>query len=99
MLVHVLHPAATYIQIQSNEEQGSIRAHIATLEAGDFVSVRTKQLRGPIRELIIRHHRLTYFHFGGGLYLVRGFRKRSAKTPVKEIEYAEKVYKIVTLAI
>lgn len=97
--VHVLHLATTYIQSQSNKEQAFIRAHITALGARDFASVRTKQLRGPVRELIVRHHRLSYFHFEANLYVVRGFRKKSAKTPRKEIEYAEEVYKIITRMI
>ena len=31
------------------------------LQSGDYRSVRTKQLKGPIRELIVGDHRLTYF--------------------------------------
>lgn len=57
--------------------------------------VKTKQLRGPIRELIVGKHRITYFTLDTTIYFVRGFRKKSAKTPRSEIEYAHQVYKIL----
>lgn len=96
MRTHVLQQAMKYIQVQPDKEQAFIRVHITTLAEGNSALVRTKQLKGAIRELIVRHHRLTYFQFAGDMYLVRGFRKKSVKTPRKEIEYAEQVYKIIT---
>ena len=65
------------------------------MRSGDFESVRTKQLRGSVRELIVGHHRLTYFQLDSVLYFVRGFQKKTAKTPKSEINYAEKVYKMM----
>ncbi len=53
------------------------------------------QLRGPVRELIVGHQRLTYFGLDSVLYFVRGFRKKTAKTPKSQIDYAEKVYKLM----
>ena len=90
-----LGPANDYIAILSASDQGLIAADIDAMMSGDFESVSTKQLRGSIRELIVGHHRLTYFSVGNQLYFVRGFRKKSRKTPKKEIDYAEKIYKIV----
>ena len=90
-----LSSAAEYLGGVPIADQAIIGAHIECMRSGDFESIRTKQLRGPIRELIVRHHRLTYFEFGSTLYFVRGFRKKTAKAPVTEIEYAVKVYKLV----
>jgi phage-related protein len=58
---------------------------------GDFDSVSTKQLKGPIRELISGNHRISYFLEGSLLCFVRGFPKKTNKTPKKEIEFAEKI--------
>jgi len=93
--VQFLNYATEYIGSVSETDQAIIAAHVECMRSGDFESVRTKQLRGPIRELIVGHHRLTYFEFGSGLYFVRGFRKKTAKAPKSEIDYAEKVYKIM----
>ncbi len=91
-----LSPAKDYIATLSESDQGIIAADIDMMRSGDFELVNTKQLRGPIRELIAGHHRLTYFSIGDQLYFVRGFRKKSRKTPKKEIDYAEKIYNMIT---
>lgn len=90
-----LSSATEYIGRVPETDQATIAAHVECMRSGDFSSVRTKQLRGPIRELIVGHHRLTYFEFNSGLYFVRGFRKKTARAPQSEIDYAEKIYKIV----
>ena len=87
----VLESAKEYIEGLKESEQGIIRANIETMRTGDFDSVHTKYLRNRIRELIVGNHRITYFQISNNLYFVRGFRKKSAKTPRKEIEYAEKI--------
>ena len=93
--VQFLSHANEYIDSIPETDQAIIAAHVECMRSGDFESVRTKQLRGPTRELIVGHHRLTYFEFNSGLYFVRGFRKKTAKAPKSEIDYAEKVYKIM----
>lgn len=93
--VQFLSSAKEYIDSVLETDQATIAAHVEYMRSGDFDSVRTKQLRGPIRELIVGYHRLTYFESNSGLYFVRGFRKKTAKTPKSEIDYAEKVYKIL----
>lgn len=93
--VQFLSPAKEYIGSISVTAQATVAAHIECMRTGDFESVRTKQLRGHIRELVVGHHRVTYFEFNSGLYFVGGFRKKTAKAPKSEIDYAEKVYKIV----
>lgn len=84
-----------YIGSIPETDQAIIAAHVECMQSGDFESVRTKQLRGPVREMIVGHHRLTYFEFGAELYFVRGFRKKTAKAPKSEIDYAESVYKMM----
>ncbi|MEK7107022.1 MAG: type II toxin-antitoxin system RelE/ParE family toxin [Patescibacteria group bacterium] len=91
----VLQAAQEYIDGLSKSEQGAIRADIDTMKLGGFDSVYTKTLKGKVRELIIGRHRISYFAVGGILYFVRGFPKKSAKTPKKEIEYAEQIYMLM----
>ena len=74
-------------------EQAMVTNDIEDMQNGEIGAVHTKQLRGPIRELIVGNHRFTYFQLGHMLYFVRGFRKQSRKTPLKEIDYAMDVYK------
>lgn len=93
--VQFLSPAEKYIGNISETDQAALAAHIEYMRSGDFETVHTKRLRGVVRELIIGYHRLTYFQLGSTLYFVRGFRKKTAKTPKSEIDYAEKVYKIM----
>lgn len=93
--VQFLSHAKEYIGSVPVTDHATIAAHVECMRTGDFESVRTKQLRGPVRELIVGHHRVTYFEFGSDLYFVRGFRKKTAKAPKSEIDYAEKVYKTV----
>jgi len=76
-----------------NADQGTISRDIDALARGDTSSVYTKQLRGPVRELISGHHRLIYFQIGPVLFFVSGFRKKSQKTPKREIEHAEAIYR------
>lgn len=78
-------------------ERGIIARNIQAITRGDLSSVYTKQLGGPVRELISGHHRITYFKIGAVVYFVRGFRKKTPKAPKREIKYAEKMYKIVKL--
>lgn len=66
------------------------------MEQGAFHSVYIKTLRGPIKELIVKQYRMLFFTLGYTIYFVRVFRKKSKKTPRKEIEYAERIYKLIT---
>ena len=91
--VRQLDAADAYIHSLTPEEQIKIASRVTLLLQGEHSEVRTKQLRGPIRELIVGHHRVTYFRFERTLYLIRGFRKKTQKTPQNEIEFAERIYK------
>ena len=91
--IRLLDPTDRYIKSLSLEEQIQIAADITCIAGDEMKLVRTKQLRGPIRELISGNHRITYFTLDDSVYFVRGFRKKTNKTPRNEIEYAEKIYK------
>ena len=93
--VHVLDPAKDYLRTLDRGERGRIYSDIETLRRGNFTKVHTKQLKGEIRELIRGRHRISYFKFGSTFYFVRGFPKKSTKTPKKEIDYAEHILQVI----
>jgi len=95
LAVRVLGPAGEYINGVTDQEQGAISADMQAMAQGDFESVYTKPLKGKIRELIVGRHRISYFIIDDSLYFVRGFPKKTAKTPKAEIDYAEAVYKLL----
>lgn len=72
-----------------------VAADINDMLARNLAAVHTKQLRGPVRELIVGNHRFTYFRLGNITYFVCGFRKKTVKAPLAKIEYASKIYKIM----
>ncbi len=92
---HVLGAAKEYLASITPSERSGIYSHIDAMKRGNFLAVHTKQLKGDIRELIVGRHRVSYFKIGSTLYFVRGFAKKSAKTPKKEIAYAERSYKSI----
>ena len=79
----------------SDKDRAKIFAGIRMMQVGDYSAVFIKTLRGPIRELIEKFHRLLFFAYDSKIHFVSGFRKKSAKTPKKELEFAEQVYKQV----
>ena len=94
-IVQFLPFAERYLKGLSPAEQAMVVADIDDMRKGNFAVVHTKQLRGSIRELIVGQHRFTYFRLRGTTYFVRGFRKKTAKTPPLEIKYASGIYKIM----
>ena len=93
--VQLLPKARKYLESISGKDKVKIYAGITGMQYGDFSSVTIKTLRGSIRELIEKFHRLLFFTHAGTIYFVSGFRKKSRKTPKKELDYAEQVYKLV----
>jgi phage-related protein len=93
--VHYLRLASEYLESIPRRSRISIKADIEDMSLGKLSVPHTKQLRGPIHELISGHHRLIYFILGQAIYIIRGFRKKSNRTPRDEIRYAQKVYKLM----
>lgn len=85
----------SFLGTLSPANRGQIRADIVLLENGDFQTPYTKKLKRVIRELIVGNYRLIFFIKDDIIYFTSAFRKKSAKTPVKEIKRAEKYYKLV----
>ncbi len=93
--VSVLDVAKKYLASLPEEERALITAGISKIQVGDFSAAHTKQLRGAVREFIVGYHRILYFVIDNRLCVVSGFRKKTNKTPKKEIGYAEKIYKLL----
>src|SRR3989338_4658598 len=74
-------------------DRAKATAAITAMKEGHFELVETKILRTPIRELKIKKYRFVFFIQQEFLYFIHTFIKQSARTPKKEIEYAEKIYK------
>ena len=66
------------------------------LSEGIFELVYIKRLRGAIKEARVQKYRLIFFTHQNSIYFVRIFIKKTDKTPRKEIEFAEKYYKLIT---
>lgn len=82
-----------FIQTLSIPDQAKIAANAILLRSGDFASVRIKRLDGPIHELIVKQYRLIFFRKGTTIYVVGAFRKKSAKTPLREIRHARDIFR------
>jgi len=98
-IIRLLPFAEKYLKELPPAQQAMVVADIDDMRTRSLAAVHTKQLSGPIRELIVGHHRFTYFRLRNTLYFVRGFRKKTVKTPLSEIEYAGKVYKVMKSSI
>ena len=84
-----------YLATVSKKDGAKIYACIDMVRSGDHSKVFIKTLRGVIRELKVKFHRLLFFSHAGTIYFVGGFRKKSVKTPKYELDYAESAYKEV----
>ncbi|HEY4506396.1 MAG TPA: type II toxin-antitoxin system RelE/ParE family toxin [Candidatus Paceibacterota bacterium] len=91
-----LDPVKKFIGTLSLESQAKIAASISIMQAGNFELIRTKTLQGKIKELVVRNHRIIFFIKDGTIYFVSGFIKKSSKTPKREIDYAQKIYKLLS---
>lgn len=86
--------ALEFIEQLPETDKAKILASAKIMET-DFDVVYTKLLRTPIRELVVKKYRILFFIKKNTIYFVRGFIKKSQKTPVREIEKAENVYKLM----
>jgi len=82
-----------FIHSLPDKERLKIAAAIRTLSRNNFISLHVKTLRGPMKELIVKKRRIIFFTKENTIYFIRAFTKRTAKTPKREIEYAEEIVK------
>lgn len=74
-------------------DRAKVASAIVAMREGNFQVIETKILKTPIRELKVKEYRFVFFVHGEIIYFIHTFIKQSAKTPKKEIDYAEKIYK------
>lgn len=86
-----------FIRILRSMEREKVMAAIRVMEEGKFELVHIKVLRNEVRELIIKQYRILFFISTEGniIYLVSAFRKETRKTPIRYIEHAEKMFKLI----
>lgn len=84
-----------FIDELSNLEQGRLKAQIEMMNSGNFGLVHIKPIKLPIKELIFGNCRFLFFIEKRCIYFIHAFTKKTQKTPLKEIRYAEKLYKII----
>lgn len=90
-----LNEAKSYIESLPLQDQAKIRAAFLVISEGDFISIETKMLKSPVRELKIKKHRITFFIKQSTLYILTGFLKQTAKTPKRELDKAYTLYKLL----
>ena len=95
--IKILEKTKRFIQSLNEKDRAKTAAAITVLSYGDFQSVTVKSLRGPIKELIIKAYRIIFFAKNETLWFVSGFRKKTRKTPLYEIESAQKILDIISL--
>jgi len=96
------HPVIEYINNLSAKEQSKISKYIdfLKLSKGILDEPYSKHIKGKIRELRVdfgkNKHRIFYFTFvEKNIIFLHAFLKKTAKTPPKEIEKAEKNYNYI----
>ena len=78
-----------------DDEVIDISGAIEFLKAGEFASIETKTLTGPINELKVRQYRFLFCIENSTIYFLRGFIKKTMKTPRNEIKVAEKIHTMI----
>jgi len=76
-------------------DRAKVAVAMSAMKEGNFQVVETKLLRTPIRELKVKKYRFVFFIRGQLIYFLHAFIKQSSKTPKREIDYAEILYKRV----
>jgi len=66
------------------------------LSEGCFDSIYIKQIKKEIKEVRIQKYRLLFFTYRDSIYFIRIFIKKTNRTPRKEVELAEKYYKLIS---
>ena len=90
--IEVFEKAEDFILGLPEKERAKILAHISIMQEG-FSGINTRLLKNPIRELKVKNYRVLFFIKKDTVYLVSSFIKKSQKTPLQEIEYAQEIYK------
>ncbi len=84
--------AEIFIKSLPDIDRSKVMATISIMRT-DFISVNTKLLKSPIKELKIKKYRLLFFIDKTTIYFISGFIKKRQKAPLQEIKNAEEIYK------
>jgi len=79
----------------SRKDRSKIAGAVEYMRVGDFESVEIKTLDGPIKELKICQYRFLFYIERTTIYFLRGFVKKSNKTPKNEIKMAWRLYSMI----
>ncbi len=85
-----------FINSLVEEERRKFALATTLLCEGNFEALYIKQITKNIKELRIKKYRLLFFFYQNSVYFVHVFVKKTNKTPKKEIDRAEKYYKLIT---
>lgn len=92
--MRIFRKVTEFVDGLTHADKAKVTASIKIMEMGGFDSVYIKTLKGAIKELIVKNYRLVFFIHEHTIYLVSAFVKKTQKTPPREINNAEKIYKI-----
>jgi phage-related protein len=81
-----------YLKDLPEEESAKIFADLVFLRMDQTEGLSIKQLKGKIKELIVKQNRVVFFEHNDAIYAVDAFKKQSQKTPKRIIERTEKIY-------
>lgn len=90
--VFFLQNVQNFIETIPFNDQGKIRCATDSMGLNNFNSLYIKTLETPIKELIIKNYRFTFFFNKNEIWFVGAFIKKTAKTPKSEIENAKNLY-------
>ncbi len=86
--------AESFIKSIPEPDKSKVLAAIDAMQT-DIEAVHIKSIRSTIRELIVKKYRILFFIKHDSIYFTNGFIKKTQKTPQYEIEYAEKILKMM----
>lgn len=93
--IQILDKVEVFLSSVPSRDRAKILATVTMMEAGTAKAVITRQISGSIRELKVKQYRILYFQHEHSLYFVGGFTKKSQKTPLREIEKARQIQKLI----
>lgn len=93
--VVILENVALFRKNLPEQDRVKINGSITAIRYGNYNNIYVKTLKGNIRELIIKKFRFIFFIDKNTIYFISAFIKKTNKTPMGEIENAEKIYKII----
>ncbi len=76
------------------KDQAKIASLVKSLEQNNFNILYVKNLHSPIKELRVKSYRFIFFTKESSIYFIHAFIKKSNKTPKKELDYSNKIYKL-----